>query len=426
MSVLDSRVDVYGQSIILSCIEKNELLFVAKERIKPDDFITANQRNVWNKMLTLYDTGTFFDLATICNPNTADNIDFNDVSKWIMRDEFYGIDINAFRSRCDDFVNLVDRQKSGEWLRKVSTMIVDGNIKTGHDISTKLSELADKTFRLHPIHDDKQSHEYIRDDIKELTEVNKHGEIFGIKSIDEKLGKLAKRQFVLIAARPGGGKSSIMLSPIEQFCRKGKSVVLNTIEMTRAEVNVRILARLSNVQMNKLIGIEPMTDYEAVKVSDSIDVYKNWDLTIKDSGLRTIEDIDTFLTLRAARKNPVDLFVIDHFGLLRFDGRSNGRYSDYTTISNNLKVLAKKHQCTMLVLSQLNRNKQPNERPTMNDLRDSGSLEQDADKILFLWNDDGEERIVNVGIAKNRQGEMFETKLKFYPSTMSYYDVKPF
>ena len=80
----------------------------------------------------------------------------------------------------------------------------------------------------------------------------------------------------------------------------------------------------------------------------------------------------------------------------------------------------------MLALSQLNRNKQPNERPTMNDLRDSGSLEQDADKILFLWNDDGEERIVNVGIAKNRQGEMFETKLKFYPSTMSYYDVKPF
>lgn len=424
MSILNDRIKAYGQSILLSCIDRNELLYVARQRIKTEDFISTNEQNVWKKILSFDKDNKSFDIVSVCNPNYVDNVDGNDLSKWIILPEFEDVSMESFKERCEDFISLVDRNRIAHELSKLATQSIDGVLKTSADIGAKASKLVDTIFKMHPVHDDQEAHAYIRDDLKELSEMHKHGVGFGLGEFDERLGKISPKSFVLIAARPGGGKSAIMLNPVFEFCRQGRRVVVNTIEMTRAEVQQRILAKLTNIQTHKLMNGEKLNEYEQAKIGDALIEYASWKLKIKDQGLQTIDDIDAFLTMCEAKHEHVDLLVIDHFGLMNPSKRTSNPFNDYSAISKSLKQLAKKHSCVMLVLSQLNREKQPNERPSLSNLRSSGSLEEDADKVLMLWNDDGEEKITNVGVMKNRQGELFEMKFKFYPAVMTYYNMK--
>jgi replicative DNA helicase len=194
------------------------------------------------------------------------------------------------------------------------------------------------------------------------------------------------------------------------------------MEMTRAEMLLRIVANRSNVMMDKIQGKAGSTVTDGVRISEAIEETRKWKLTVIEQGINTPALIDNYLTRCAAEKNPVELLILDHFGyLMPNSGKVYNRYGDYTTISNELKRMAKKHRCLILCLAQLNRISDC-VRPSMENLRDTGSLEQDADKIIVMWRDENSDRIVNVAAIKNRQGEQFEARLKFYASSMQFYD----
>lgn len=426
MSALTDRIAELGQAILLACMDRSELLYAAKRRIKAEDFKGKVEQNVWKKMIKLEREGQRYDVDAICNPNYVDEIDASSVAKWNPRDDFVECDIGFFTDRCDDFVNMVDREQIANKCYKLATNVMDGVVQNSQQAGELLNALSTESYKMHPVHSEKNVGELLDDAILELQNINKYGEDFGIKSINEKLGKLSPGQVILIAARPSLGKSAIVLSAVENFCKKGKTAVINTLEMAQAEVIARLIARESNVTMNKIIGKELTKEIEWQSLAEARKIIADWKLRVREDGLRTISEIDSYLTMRAANHDKVDLFVIDHFGLLSPEGKVTGnRASDYKKISNDLKQLAKKHKCVMIILAQLNRGVGMTDRPEMGNLADTSALEQDADKVLALYRDASDTRMVNVAVLKNRQGEYFETRLVFYPSTMRFYDEHP-
>lgn len=425
MSALTERISDLGQAILLACMNRNELFYFAKKRIKTDDFATKQERDVWDKMVSLDSQQKRFDVDAVCNPTYSDSIDFNAVARWNSRDDFYDCQPEYFEDRCNDFVNMVDRERLSQKCYKLASEIMDGVVKDSQEAGEMLNDLSSRAYQMHPVHTEFDMAERLDDAISELQFINKYGEEFGIRSLSDKLGKMAAGQVVVVAARPAIGKSAIVLSAVENFCKKGKTVVINTLEMSESEVILRLLAKESNVTMNKILGKDLMNEVEWQSLSKAKEEFKKWKLRIRDSGLRTVSDIDSYLTMRTANHEHVDLFAVDHFGLLEPEGRTTGnRATDYKKISNELKRLAKKHKCVMMILAQLNREVEVTDRPTMRNLADTSALEQDADKAIGLYRDASDDKIINVTALKNRQGEYFDIKLKFYPSTMRFYDER--
>ena len=417
-----SRSVKIGRAILLEIISRSELLFVAKKHITEGDFRKGIDREVWNRILYLEKNGKEYTEYNIVNPDDSGSIDANRLKEWVADPLFYECSLQFFEERVIDFTNIVDREKSAFYLEKMKEKVEKAQYQTGADIAKALNELCLAVYKLHPMQSSGYAGEHIYDDIQEIKDNAKTGMKFGIKSIDEKLNGLIKKQYVLLAARPGVGKSSLFLYPLAEYCMAGKHVALLTLEMVRSEMTIRMIANRANVMMDKIIGKAGMTVAEEESVKKAIQEIKEWKLSIIDQGMSTPTQIDHYLTSQAAEKNPVELFIIDHFGLLQPNTKpTNSRYNDYTAISNELKAIAKKHNCVILSITQLNRIEDKT-KPTKESLRDSGSLEQDADKIIAMWKGDAGTRDIHVALIKNRQGEEFETTLEFYASSMQFYD----
>lgn len=422
MTILEERFIKSGRAILLAVMRRPEFLLAAKTHIKITDFKQGTDRDCWIKINALANTGKNYDLYNVCNPEYADTLPAEVISKWEFDDFFYDCDLSFFEDRVIDYINLVDRERSAKGLQELLTKTVDGVLKTSQEIGESINSLSQKVYKLHPVITGGYAGEHIYDDIKEMSLSGKDGVKFGIKSVDEGLGTMGKGQFILLAARPGTGKSSLFLYPLYEHCRLGKHVCLLTMEMTRAEMMIRVVANRSKVSLDRIQGKAPATSQDGEAIAKAISELQSWKLTVTEQGINSPAAIDSFLSKSAAEKNPVEMLIIDHFGYLMPDsGKVFNRYNDYTLISNELKRLAKKHKCLIFCLTQLNRIPDY-EKPTKANMRDTGSLEQDADKIIAMWRDAGDPKVVNVGAIKNRQGTEFETRLNFYGSTMQFFD----
>lgn len=419
---LASRSVKIGRAILLEIISRPELLYIAKKHITEADFRKGIDREVWNRILYLEKNGKEYSEYNIVNPDDAGSIDANRLKEWVPDTIFYECSLQFFEERVVDYINLVDREKASFYLSKMKEKIDKAEYQSGQQVAGALNELCVAIYKLHPTQSSGYAGDHIYNDIQEIKDNAKSGMKFGIKSIDEKMNGLIKKQYVLLAARPGVGKSSLFLYPLAEYCVAGKHVTLLTLEMVRSEMSIRMIANRANVMIDKIIGKSGMTVAEEESVKKAIKEIKDWKLSIIDQGMNTPTQIDQYLTSQEAEKNPVELFIIDHFGLLQPNTRpSNNRYNDYTAISNELKAIAKKHNCVILSLTQLNRIEDKT-KPTKESLRDSGSLEQDADKIIAMWKGDAGTRDIHVALIKNRQGEEFETTLEFYASSMQFYE----
>jgi replicative DNA helicase len=419
---LANRSVEIGRALLLEIIARPELLFVAKKHITESDFIKGTDRDVWNRILYLEKNGKEYTEYNIVNPNDAGSIDANKLKAWVPDTMLYECKIQFFEERVIDFINLVDREKAAYYLARMKDKIEKAEYQTGQEVAGALNDLCVAIYKMHPTLSTGYAGEHIYNDIQELKDNAKSGMKFGIPSIDARMNGLIKKQYVLLAARPGVGKSSLFLYPLAEYCMAGKHVTLLTLEMVRSEMSIRMIANRANVMMDKIIGKVGMNTAEEESVKKAIQEIKEWKLSIIDQGMNTPAQIDHYLTSQAAEKKPVELFIIDHFGLLQPNTKPTAsRYNDYTAISNELKSIAKKHNCVILSITQLNRIEDKT-KPTKESLRDSGSLEQDADKIIAMWKGDTGTRDIHVALIKNRQGEEFETTLEFYASSMQFYD----
>ena len=230
----------------------------------------------------------------------------------------------------------------------------------------------------------------------------------GIFDLDKLTCGLHNQELTIIGARPGMGKTTLTLQ-IAQDIAKVKNVVFVSLEMSQTQLIQKMISKKSIVNSYKMrLGTLEECDWE--KIARASIQLSELHLTI-NTRVRTIQDIEV-MAKKLKNKDKLDLLIIDYIQLLKSQGKFNLREQEVAEISRRLKLLSLEINIPIIALCQLNRNANTGE-PTLADLRESGSLEQDADNIIFIYKEDEESNITTLKLAKQRAGDIGKVKVKF-------------
>ena len=252
----------------------------------------------------------------------------------------------------------------------------------------------------------------------------------GITAIDDLLsGGMINGGLYILAANTGCGKTALALQIADAVANEDSSVLFITLEMDESQLTARRLARVAKVPASHLI-MQRLSDDEYEHIRQQLPTLKQKYLVFSSEGVFTVSNIQAL----AGQVPNLRLVIIDYLGLLRSEPYCGNRYEATTAISNELKVLARLFGVPVLCLAQLNRAnaQRPDKHPILADLRDSGSIEQDADGVLLLYRPDmyascpiptDKEVAVRVGcnLAKHRHGATGRTTLALKLSTGEFF-----
>lgn len=217
--------------------------------------------------------------------------------------------------------------------------------------------------------------------------------IIGLDTGFEELNTMTKGfkggEFIIIAARPGMGKTTLCLNFIEKILKQDKGVVMFSLEMPSSQIMQRMLAAKTSISLQKILTAD-LNDDEWSRISDACNEYSKKKFFIYDSGYATITDVRAILRRLKSMEESISLCVIDYIGLMMSHSNFSDRHLQVSEISRGLKLLARELDIPIIALSQLNRSleNRSNKRPMLSDLRESGAIEQDADTILFVYRDE--------------------------------------
>ena len=265
----------------------------------------------------------------------------------------------------------------------------------------------------------------VLDRLGEMSEHENHlpGLSTGLSAIDNKITGLNKSDLILLAARPGMGKTSLALNVALNVAKgTGKTVAIFSLEMSREQLATRLLSSEALVENNRLrTGLLRETDWE--KIAGAATVLNQLNILIDDNPLLSVADMNA----KCRRLDGLSLVVVDYLQLMTSaGGNSRGgenRQQVVSDMSRMLKIMAKELNVPVVCLSQLSRanEKRDDKRPQLSDLRESGAIEQDADIVMFLYRDDyynedsEKHNIAECIVAKNRHGETGKVELRWMP-----------
>lgn len=262
----------------------------------------------------------------------------------------------------------------------------------------------------------------------------------GFPELDECLLGLNKGDLTILAARPAMGKTAFALNIANNVAKQGKTVLFFSLEMSNPQLVQRMIAIDSKVPIYKL-KTKLLDTNDQRNLSHTVDDMSGWNIFLNDKATLNISDITT-LSKRFARNAKVDLVIIDYLQLIGDNSKRSqeNRQLEVAKISRSLKQLGRELECPIIALSQLSRGveKREDKTPLISDLRESGAIEQDADRIIFLHRDDYYNNkkanevdrnssfnensnpadnisITNVIVAKNRHGATKTIQLGFSP-----------
>ena len=301
---------------------------------------------------------------------------------------------------------VVDAPKYALELREKS--IKRSLIKVAHEIPSMVNEAvrskdtADKiSSKIYELIDEerhggiKKSHEIIADVVEELKRQKAlaGSELVGLDTgfrfLNDCTKGLKPGELIIIAARPGMGKTAFALNLMMKTLQSGKGVVFFSLEMPSVQLMYRILSALSSIPLSDIMSAK-LSDDDWTRFNDACNAVLNMPLFVYDSGYVNIHQVRTQLRkLKSADAN-IELCVIDYIGLMTSTSNYSERHLQIAEISRGLKLLARELNIPIIALSQLNRSLEArsNKRPMLSDLRESGAIEQDADIILFVYRDE--------------------------------------
>lgn len=247
----------------------------------------------------------------------------------------------------------------------------------------------------------------------------------GFPKLDRALGGLGNGTLNILAARPGMGKSSLALNIAHNAALfHKKTVAIFSLEMSKEEIGKRLLSSHGQVDSQKFLFTKDIDNSDWGKLGTAAAVFLDAKIFVDDSaGLSPIEMIARCRQLQM--EHHLDLVVIDYLQLMTLKGRRESRQQEISEISRTLKLLAKDLDVAVLALSQLSRESEKRDvpRPILSDLRESGSIEQDADSVMMLYREKDKEEndkskqanTVELIIAKNRSGPVKSIWLGWIP-----------
>ncbi|MBY0099429.1 replicative DNA helicase [Mesobacillus maritimus] len=267
----------------------------------------------------------------------------------------------------------------------------------------------------------------------EIFEEKNHGVGTGFQSLNRMTNGWNKTDLIILAARPSMGKTAFALQLAMNCCQEGGVVDVFSLEMPKLQLAKRILSNITRIDGGKWKDpYKFFTEEDQENAVKALGVYNQWNLNLHDNPRRTVADIRAQIQ-KTRREFPHDdyLVVIDYLQLITITGKHERYDLAVKSVTSELKQIAYQYEVPIILLSQLSRGveQRMDKRPKMSDLRDSGSIEQDADLIMLLYRDEyynkdnDENKIIEVDIAKQRNGAVGVVKLMFEKEFGRFVDV---
>ncbi len=250
----------------------------------------------------------------------------------------------------------------------------------------------------------------------------------GYRALDKKINGLNKTDLILIAGRPGMGKTALGLNIAQHVSKteRDKSIVFFSLEMSREQLVARLLSCEGYLE-GRLLQTASMSEEEWSRLGIAASAISQMKLLVDDDPVVPVPE----MTAKCRQVGDLGLVIVDHLQSIASSGRAENRVQAVSEISRGLKIMAKKLNVPVVCLCQLSRavEARADKRPLLSDLRDSGAIEQDADIVLFLYRDDyynkasGEPGVCECIVAKNRHGETGTVKLRWRGQFTSFEDM---
>lgn len=404
--------------------------------LKPDDFFLRQNKEIYETIYTMFNFSSVIDPVTVLDQMRVRGVyDENNSRSYILQ----LMDITPTAANVKEYAAIV-RDKA--LLRNIAAVSseISGMVFEGIGEAKDILEAAEQ--KIYAIRQGKniQGLEHIStvllDVYDRLSELAKSesaipGLSTGLTDLDNFILGLNKSDLVLIASRPGMGKTSLALNiALSVGKRSGKTVVFFSLEMSSIQLAMRLISTEAFVDSKKLITGK-LSEEDWVKIAAASAVLSKTDLRIDDNPLLTVADMNA----KCKRLDNLGLIIIDYLQLMQSSGFSSSYSGENRTqvvsdITRMLKIMAKELNVPVLCLSQLSRSNEgrADKRPMLSDLRESGAIEQDADVVMFLYRDDyynENSEMRNTAeciVAKNRHGSTGKVLLQWLPEYTAFSD----
>ena len=425
---LDAEQSILGSILIDSrCI--TDVIGV----VQPEDFYLQQNREIFEVIYSMFNLAQAIDPVTVLDKMREAGVYHDNSRDYIMQ----LMEITPTAANAVRYANIV-REKA--MLRSLSQAGVDITEMVQEQVGTPAEMLESAEKKIYALRkgDRRDSLEHIGtilhkvyDRLNELAQSDSAipGLSTGLRDLDSKINGLNKGNLLLVAARPAMGKTSFALNICLNVAKKyKKTVAFFSLEMSREELAMRLLSSESFVDSQKM-ATGKLTEEEWVKIGMASSALSQTDIRVDDNGGITVAEMNA----KCRRLDNLGLVIIDYLQLMQGSGYGKGndnRVQVVSDISRSLKIMAKELNVPVICLSQLNRAAEgrSDKRPVLSDLRESGSIEQDADSVMMLYRDDyynpntEEKNIAECIVAKNRHGEIGTVKLQWLPQYTTFAD----
>ncbi len=438
------------EAVVGSLLIDSDAMLEINTFLKPDDFFSLPNRWAYEACVSVYERNEGINQITVAQ----------ELSRLGRLEEIGGA---AYLSQlvsqvptslhAKHYADIVSRLSVMRRLISAANKIAAIGYDSGPDVEKSINDAEDVLFKVRERHvrGDLVPLRNILKNYFEETELGSGEESQGTKEqktyintgfnvLDNVIIGLQRASLVILAARPSVGKTSLALNIARNAAINQKAcVALFSLEMAQDEVAQRLLSSESNIGSTR-VRLGSFTEQEERKIVEVSGVLSDAPLYIDDSPqLRVVEIRNK--ARRLSFEHNIGLIIIDYLQLIRGEGRIENRVQELSEITRSLKALAKEINAPVLAVSQLSRavEMRISHKPQLSDLRDSGSIEQDADVVIFIHRDEkyfNEEEwakhstepypkgIADVIIAKNRNGPTDEVKLQFIAKTTKFKNLE--
>ena len=384
------------------------------EIISVNDFYIKENKEIFETILEMFNLNLSIDFVMLLDQlKLKGYYDENITKRYVMQ----LLDIVPSVSNVTNYAKIIKEKSLLRELIGVSEEIKDISMTSGDEFKN-IMDLAEQ--RIYDISQNRQTKGFLKikdvifDSYQRLRILANDPTAFlgvptGFSALDKRLIGLNNSDLLLIAARPGMGKTSFALNIAQNVATKTKKdVVIFSLEMSATQLVERMISSEAMVE-NERLKTGELSDDDWTKIARAASVLSGCNILIDDSSSISVLEMKG----KCRRLKNLGLIVIDYLQLMQSGKRSDNRVQEVSEISRSLKIMAKELNVPVICLSQLSRGPESrsDKRPMLSDLRESGAIEQDADVVLFLYRDDyynkeSEKRnICECIISKNRHGE---------------------
>lgn len=408
------------QSVLGAILLDPSTLIQLLDVLKSSYFYLAQHRAIFTAMVRMFSASESIDFVTLLNALKAEGVYDEAGGKAYLLSLLQMVPSAA---NAMAYARIVEEKYYLRSLIRVSRDIIDAAVQETDDVRAVVDMAEQRIYDIRQdkadagLHHVKEVILETYDRLKKISGADKKdflGMSTGFLELDRYISGLNRSDLILLAARPAMGKSAFALNIAQNVARAGGRVAFFSLEMTREQNVSRMLSAQARIESNKLRTGELAAD-EWVRLAEAADTLSKSALYFDDTSGITVPEIKA----RCRRLRDLDLVVIDYLQLMSSGRRIDNRVQEVSEITRSLKIMAKDLDVPVLTLSQLSRGTESRQghRPQLSDLRESGSIEQDADIVMFLYREDYYEQNEEnhnqaiCMVSKNRHGAVGDVPL---------------